>query len=120
MPGTKGRVYGGNCKLIHVADGKRAYEGKMMASHLDLRMRKKAVKEGMDYRKASELPLCPGCYMVVSFNMLVELAKQNGQSLAELGSSMSQAFLKLAECKDSEQPCIESIEVLLDPPQQQE
>ena len=35
--GTKGRVYGGDCNLIHVADGKRAAAGHLMARIATLR-----------------------------------------------------------------------------------
>jgi hypothetical protein len=47
-------------------------------------------------RAAINKPLCPGCYMVALFNAAVTLAKENGQSLTELGNSMAQAFAELA------------------------
>jgi hypothetical protein len=112
--GTKGRVYGGDCNLIHVADGKRAAAGQLMARNLDEEMRFRAVKEGRrSIVEASTQQLCPGCYMIVGFNMLVTLADQNGQSHVELADSMIAAFQKFKECEDVN-ACIEEIIIILD------
>lgn len=112
--GTLGRVYGGDCNLIHVADGNRKNVGHAAAQFIDGRMREDAFKEGRrSYTEAKEQALCPGCYMVVGFNTMVELAKANGQSLAELGRTMATAFKKLEQCQTD--ACIEEITVMLDP-----
>jgi hypothetical protein len=108
--GTLGRVYGGNPDLIHVADGKRAEAGKRMAVILDSLMREHA-EERTEQEKATQ-SLCPGCYMVVGFNMLTELARRNGQPLGELALSMAGAFLELASGGPDS---MESIAVMLDP-----
>lgn len=108
--GTDGRVYGGDKQLIHVADGKRAQAGRRMATLLDGLMREHA-ENRTEAEKASQL-LCPGCYMVVAFNMLTELAKRNGQPMGELAASMANAFTALANGGDSS---MEEILVILDP-----
>lgn len=116
--GTDGRVYGGDCDLIHVADGKRAFAGRKMAELMDEWMRSRVAESGA--RTVEQLwgddaqALCPGCYMIVGFNMLLTLAKRNGQSVQELGRTMSAAFAKLAECGDTDE-CIEEIAVIVDP-----
>lgn len=111
--GTDGRVYGGDCDLIHVADGKRADMGKALAGTLDYRMRHFAEMDGRRTAdEAAEQDLCPGCYMIVGYNMLVELAQANGQSLEELGRTMAAAFKQLAERGDN--VSIEEIVVILD------
>lgn len=119
--GTDGRVYGGDPELVHVPDGRRTEIGLQLADIADdaIRMSSGDFTRGMDYAKPSK-PLCPGCYMVVGFNMLVALARENRQSLSELGNTMSQAFLRLADCGESldsngAMACIEEIEVILDP-----
>jgi hypothetical protein len=110
--GTEGRVYGGDPDLIHVEDGGREMLGRFMAAVLDDRMRRDATERGARAPVAAqEQPLCPGCYMVVGFDMLVALAQRNGQSLAELGRSMAAAFTKLAEGGEA---MIEEICVVLD------
>lgn len=113
--GTDGRVYGGDAVLIHVADGRRAAAGRDVARYIDREMRDQAYRRGartMD--DAATQALCPGCYMIVGFNAMVELARQNGQSFRELGRTMAAAFAKLAECGDDAE-CIEEINVILDP-----
>lgn len=111
--GTDGRVYGGDCNLIHVADGKRAQFGKALAETLDHRMRTAAEAEGRrTYQEAEDQDLCPGCYMIVGFNMLVALAQRNGQSIEELGRTMARAFAEL-EAK-GEAFDMEEITVMLD------
>lgn len=115
--GTDGRVYGGDCDLIHVADGKRADAGRSVAHYLDGMMREYAYRSGTrTSAQADTQALCPGCYMIVGFNALVTLAKENGQSMRELGLTMAQAFQALAECTDeSGDACMEEINVILDP-----
>ena len=108
--GTDGRVYGGDCNLIHVKDGKRAAAGRAMARELDKLMRQHA-EDRTEEQKRTQL-LCPGCFMVVGFNMLTELARRNGQPLSELAHSMADAFQKLA---DGGPDAIEEIVVWLDP-----
>lgn len=111
--GTEGRVYGGNPSLIHVKDGTRAQLGAYVAGQLDVEMRFRAAMESeRTIEQALRQKLCPGCYMVVLFNAAVQLAQANGQSLTELGNSMSAAFKALAEGGPE---AIEEIEVLLDP-----
>lgn len=42
-------------------------------------------------------PLCPGCYMIALVAAAMTLAKRNGQSLRELGMTMSHYFFRVAE-----------------------
>lgn len=117
--GTDGRVYGGDCDLIHVADGKRVEVGEDVAAFVDRLMRRKAYHE--DRRTYAQTlgdeaqQLCPGCYMIVGFNMLVSLAEHNDQDLIELGRTMAAAFTKLADQVESGQGVhIEEITVEMD------
>lgn len=124
MAGTQGRVYGGDCNLIHVPDGNRVKVGDDMARELNRVMRLLAYKS--DQRTLDQSitqNLCPGCYMVVGFNMLVRLAQQNNQPLVELGVTMANAFKQLAACaalydegSNDLRACIEEIKVLMEPP----
>ena len=107
--GTDGRVYGGDCNLIHAPDGRRVEFGQRMAHLLDLTMRANAENRTAS-EKANQL-LCPGCYMVVIFNMATELARANHQPLNELAKSMANAFHRLAE---EGTDAIEHITVFLD------
>lgn len=110
--GTDGRVYGGDCDLIHIADGNRQNVGRAMAEALDWRMRLDAEARGARTpQEADAQQLCPGCYMIAGFHMLVELARQNGQSTQELGASMARAFQALRDGR----MIGEEIEVILDP-----
>lgn len=121
---TEGRVYGGASNLIHIPDGERQSMGVAMAAQLSLRMRTRAFTSGArtlgqafgDDGKANEQPLCPGCYMVAIVAMAVELAQKNGQSITELGNSLSRAFDQLAKGGVAERN-MEWIDVQLDPPQ---
>lgn len=108
--GTDGRVYGGDCELIHVADGKRASAGRHLATLLDGLMRLNA-ENRTEQERANQL-LCPGCFMVVGFNMLVALAERNQQPMNELCLSMEEAFRSLRLNGSS---YIEEIQVMLDP-----
>lgn len=113
---TEGRVYGGDCVLIHIADGERADMGAWLAARLDQRMRLDAIAESRRTESEAESQdLCPGCYMVVLFNAAVELAKHNRQSLRELGASMAAAFQQLVDNPNADEANIESIGVVLDP-----
>lgn len=105
---TEGRVYGGDLGLIHVEDGERKNVGAVMAYKLDQLMRE--IAEGQGRRTIAQAygvggekqSLCPGCYMTVVYNMAVTLAKANGQTLAELGHTLSKAFALLGEGKIQE------------------
>lgn len=112
-----GMVYRGACDLIHIADGERANTGRELAETLSRMMRVRAYESGARTFAESRLQnLCPGCYMVAGFNMMRELAKQNGQSMRELGRSMARAFDALADAAErGEDPAdLESIVVRLD------
>jgi hypothetical protein len=118
--GTLGRVYGGDPELVHIPDGQRADVGHELAKEADAIIREFGIaKAGKSLKNYYDKPICPGCYMVAGFNMLVVLAQKNGQSLTELGNTMSRAFGKLAECGElldsNAMACIEEIEVILDP-----
>lgn len=108
--GTLGRVYGGDPDLIHAKDGTRAAHGEAIADAIDERLRHYA-ENRTDAERASQL-VCPGCYMVVGFNALTELARRNGQPMRELALSMAAAFQALA---DGGPDRIEEITVLSQP-----
>ncbi len=111
--GNDSRVYGGDCALIHVEDGGRENMGKEIAHFLDVTMRTRAVDRGVRSAfEAATQDLCPGCYMIVGYNMMIELARQNDQSMVELGRSMAAVFTALAEGRPFNH---EEIEVILDP-----
>lgn len=103
---TEGRVYGGARNLIHLADGTREEFGAYMATQLDMTMRNRAVRNksrtpeqawGDPDRQQPRQQLCPGCYMVAIVATAVALAERNGQSITELGNSLSKAFADLAK-----------------------
>lgn len=108
--GTHGRVYGGDPSLVHIADGSRRAFGADMADYLENRMRAKATPQPTEGKR-----LCPGCYMIAGFNMLVTLATRNGQSISELAHTMAHAFELLQG--DGRDHGTEEITVLLDPPE---
>lgn len=137
--GTDGRVYGGDCNLVHIEDHTRrdfgrdlAFQVEHMMRHRDPALRRQSAGEldGGGYPGAREFapaagvvidwtrPLCPGCYMIALFNAAVELVRANGQPLAELGRTMAQAFSRLAEetvISAAYEAClIEEIAVILD------
>ncbi|TXH57711.1 MAG: hypothetical protein E6Q97_03930 [Desulfurellales bacterium] len=96
MSGTLGRVYGGDSDLIHIEDGKRARFGAHFAQEIDRAMRFAALGNGT--RTGKEVVsqrLCPGCYMIVLFDAAITLAQNNGQSVVELGATMTAAFQRL-------------------------
>jgi hypothetical protein len=114
LRGTDGRVYGGDPNRIHVKDQSRDAMGMIMAQELSARMRLAAHRDGMrTIDEAVTQPLCPGCYMVVAFDMLTELARMSGQSMTELGRTMCAAFAELE--KNQEANRREEINILLDP-----
>lgn len=103
--------YRGDPKLIHVADGQRNMAGEYLARVLTQQMRLHA--ENRDpHERASQL-LCPGCYMVVGFDMMLHLADQNHQCRRELAHSMIGAFQRLLD--DPSMSGVEDIHVYLDP-----
>lgn len=111
--GNDGRVYGGDCALIHVEDGQRQNMGREVAHFLDTTMRVRAVERGVRSPfEAATQDLCPGCYMIVGYNLLIELARLNEQSTVELGRSMAKVFTALADGREFNH---EEIEVILDP-----
>lgn len=110
--GTDGRVYGGNPNLIHVKDGQRADMGLRIAEHLTRRMHEEYADQRTPEQLVDQL-LCPGCYMIVAFNMLLTLADANKQRRTELARSMRNAFDALL--KDPEAGLTEEMVVLLDP-----
>lgn len=117
--GTEGRVYGGDCNLIHIQDGQRTAMGAAVASFLDAEMRARAFEaRTRTAEQAYQQFLCPGCVMIALFNAAVILANQNGQPLSELGATMSKAFAMLAARGDfdrpDEAPTMEEIHVVLD------
>jgi hypothetical protein len=117
-----GMVYRGACDLIHIQDGQRAETGATLAGYLDTMMRTDALNDGTrTYAQTfgpDAQPLCPGCYMVAVYNMAITLAQENGQSLAEMGRSLSRAFANLAALADEgatgDALRMESIAVALD------
>ena len=103
-------IYRGCPTLIHVEDGKRNAAGEHLAAVLTQQMRQHAL--GVDDHQRASLRLCPGCYMVVGFDMMLHLADQNGQSRKELARSMMGAFSRLL---DEGTGYVEDIHVYLDP-----
>lgn len=121
---TEGRVYGGARNLIHLADGTREEFGEYIATQIDMTMRNRAVRGqqrtpeqawGDPDRQQPRQPLCPGCYMVAVVATAVALAERNGQSITELGNSLSAAFAAIARNGIGERN-MEWIDVQLDPP----
>lgn len=111
--GTEGRVYGGDESLVHIKDGQRANMGAKLAIALDSMMRADAIADGLRTPEEAEMEaLCPGCYMVAAYDMLVHLAVQNGQDLREMARSMANEFAKLAA--DPFRPLQEEITVITD------
>lgn len=112
--GTNGRVFGGDCDLIHIADGQRARHGKEAADFIDRNMRLEAFANGTRTKEQAETQdLCPGCYSVVIFNAALELARRSGFNTKLLARTLEGAFRQLAEC-DGDAECIESILMRMD------
>ncbi len=115
--GTLGRVYGGAETLIHIRDGQRDKVGRLLAEAYDDYARREAFMDGRRTHEKSYLQeLCPGCYMVVGFNMMVSLAQMSKQDLKELGRCMANAFEQLAETGEVSEEARQHITVLLDRP----
>lgn len=89
---TLGRVYGGDKRLVHVPDHRRADVGRAVAAFIDARMR-----EVQTFNLPPTAPLCPGCYMVVLIDAAIALAEADGQDPCELGRSLAHAFAHVAE-----------------------
>jgi hypothetical protein len=104
-----GRVYGGDPNLLHYKDGTRANAGREIANFLDRHLRERNAHLG---RRAVESALCPGCFMIAIYNAAVHLAEDNGQSLTELGNSLSKVFAELASGK---RHTTEELDIILDP-----
>ncbi len=104
-------IYRGDPHLIHVSDGKRNMAGEHLAAVLTTQMRLNA--ENRDPHERASQRLCPGCYMVVVFDLALHLADQNGQSRRELAHSMIGAFSRLLDEPDMRG--VEDIHVYLDP-----
>lgn len=107
--GTQGRVYGGDCNLVHIADGQRKNVGEQLAGDIDQVIRVLSEKRGVS---TDDKLLCPGCYMIALFNAAVALADKNKQPRRELAKSMANAFLKLAA--EPHSGLTEEIKVILD------
>jgi len=120
---TEGRVYGGANNLIHIPDGERQQFGEALSNMLEAKMRTRAVQVGArtreqawggdTYNRVQRQLLCPGCYMVAIVATAVALAERNGQSITELGNSLSAAFADLAKNGSGERN-MEWIDVQLD------
>lgn len=91
LRGTEGRVYGGDDTKVHIEDGQRGAFGVRVADFIDAEMR------AGDADATPDKPLCPGCYMIALVAAAMTLAKRNGQSLRELGMTMSHHFFRVAE-----------------------
>lgn len=112
--GTNGRMFGGDCDLIHVPNGTRKIHGKQAADFIDRNMRQAAFVSGNRTKHQSETQdLCPGCYSIVLFNAAVELAKRSGFSHRDLGRTLAAAFSAMAAC-DGDPECIEDIVMKLE------
>lgn len=112
--GTDGRVFGGDCDLVHIPDGMRAFHGQMAANEIERNMREAAYISGARSKaQAQTQDLCPGCYSVVIFNAALELAKRSKFDTRALGLTLSKAFAQLAAC-DGDPQCIEEITMRLD------
>lgn len=110
-----GMVYRGREDLVHIKDGFRADVGALVAETVDDAIRSDAIMDGLDsydeVRGEGAKKLCPGCYMTVIFNAARELALRNGQSLSELGRTLSAQFAKLV---NGDTGPVEEVHVVLD------
>lgn len=86
--GTDGRVYGGDCDLLHIPDGTRHEVGRALADFLTGRIRE---INGGDTIRA----ICPGCAMVALFDATVYMAHDAGQPTVEMARTMAAAFADL-------------------------
>lgn len=111
-----GMVYRGTDR-VHIADGFRDDVGTSVAHFVDTTMRADAVQDGLLTEEQVYGPeakaLCPGCYMTAIYNAARQLAIESGQSLSELGRTMSAQFSKLMYADTGP---VEEVYVLLDDP----
>jgi len=84
-------VYRGDPNFTHIEDGKRVEMGRVMAGMMEASIKVDAWSRG----EPSDKPPCPGCYMTASYNMMIALAKESGQSMDELADTMIEAFKQL-------------------------
>jgi hypothetical protein len=104
--------YTGDPNRLHIRDGKRGEVGLLLAIHADRLMRANYMGD-LTPEQVQGLALCPGCFMIAGFNMLLKLADDNGLPRKELADFMQNAFQQLAENPDM--GLTEEIELLLDP-----
>lgn len=119
------RIYGGDCGLIHIPDGERGQVAAELGARLDRIMRATATREAYRAGNLDRLiddkldtdTLCPGCYMVAGYDMLVHLARVNGQDVRELAATMIHEFTKLYN--EPDRPLVEHVEVQREPTYQE-
>lgn len=104
--------YTGDPNRIHIKDGERGELGHDLAGVLDEQMRLRYTGERTEYQLLTQM-LCPGCFMIAGFNMLLTLADGNGVPRSELAHFMGLAFEQLKA--NPEMGLTEAIEDLLDP-----
>lgn len=109
--GKAGKVYWQDDNLVHVEDQWQDY-GHRMAAKLEIAMRDANGIEGWEGFEMK--PLCPACYMLIGYNMLVALAQRNGQRLVELKESMSRLFSDM----DLNSPYTDTVNVVCELPSQ--
>lgn len=93
------KVYLHDEQFVHV-ENQWIEMGGRMVDKMELMMRAWNGNEGWETDKAGYIkPLCPACYMLIAYNMLVELAERNGQDLQELKESMAKLFNEMDKTK---------------------
>ena len=106
--GKEGKVYWQDDNLIHV-DGEWVFLGERMATEVEIVMRKhNELNLEKDKEFSWSAPLCPACYMLIAYNMLVGLAQRTGQDIEELRSSMIELFTHM----DAQNPHATAINVI--------
>lgn len=94
---SDGRVYGGREQYIHIKDGQRARFAREVAEFITTKMKAEAVARGSRTQEQADVQSpCPGCSMIIVFNVAIILACQSGQSLREMAISLGKAFTTLA------------------------
>ena len=101
------KVYWQDEAFVHIED-EWIGMGARMASSMEIKMRDFNGMAGWEGMK----PLCPACYMLTGYNMLVLMAMKNGQSLEELQASM----IGLFESMDMQNPMQTSLHVTCELP----
>lgn len=94
--GVQGLVYWQDENLVHIENRWIPF-GQTRAGDWEVKMRNYAFLMGDANAWDMERPMCPACYMLAGYNMLVALAQRTGQSLEELGESMAMLFSQLAD-----------------------